>query len=249
MQRACTNGTSAGSASLRRDHFKRLFSFGFALSPWQTANYTEYKSIGKFEGDTFDPRKWQPQTLDRCLPRDARRRCVLGGAARGGVHRRHDPRFGAAGEFSDPQAEQYLVDVLIKRGKRSHESICPRSIPSCPRLDGNGGLTFANAAVDAGVAKAPASYRAAWSSFDNATNESKPIAETTSATAAMQAPAGLPTMPGSFVAIEVAPTKPPTRRGQAAESRSLPTRWRTWKLVGLERVPENVPTNPKTARR
>ena len=42
---------------------RRLFSFGFALSPWQTVKYDEYPSIGKFEGDRFDPRKWRPQTL------------------------------------------------------------------------------------------------------------------------------------------------------------------------------------------
>jgi hypothetical protein len=41
---------------------KRLFSFGFALSPWQTVNYVEKPSIGKFEGDRFDPKAWRPQT-------------------------------------------------------------------------------------------------------------------------------------------------------------------------------------------
>ena len=35
---------------------KRLASFGFALSPWKTAKFTEGPSIGKFEGDRFDPR-------------------------------------------------------------------------------------------------------------------------------------------------------------------------------------------------
>ena len=36
---------------------KRLFSFGFALSPWQTIPYKEYyPSVGKFEGDEFDPK-------------------------------------------------------------------------------------------------------------------------------------------------------------------------------------------------
>ncbi len=41
---------------------KRLFSFGFALSPWQTVHYVERPSIGKFDGDRFDPRTWRPQT-------------------------------------------------------------------------------------------------------------------------------------------------------------------------------------------
>ena len=50
---------------------KRLFSFGFALSPWQTVPYKEYPSIGKFEGDRFDPRRWQPQTMTLGVHRDA----------------------------------------------------------------------------------------------------------------------------------------------------------------------------------
>ena len=85
--------------------------------------------------------------------------------------------------------------------------------------------------------------------FDNTTNESRPIAEPTSSTPEMQGPAGLPTAPGSFVAIEI-----------SADDSAHPT-WRTpirthfrrdgatWKLVGLERLPENLPTGQTTARR
>ncbi len=36
---------------------RRLSRSGFALSPWQTVPYTEYPSIGRFEGDRFDPRR------------------------------------------------------------------------------------------------------------------------------------------------------------------------------------------------
>ena len=230
--------------------WRRLASFGFALSPWQTVDYVEYPSVGKFEGDVFDPRKWRPQTTTVAYleMRDddafwAARRVVAFSdeMIRAAVH---------TGQFSNPDAEKYLADVLIKRKKKIAEAYLPAINPIVePRLDGNGRLTFNNAAVDAGVAKAPASYRASWSSFDNTTNESKPIAETTSATAAMQAPAGLPTMPGSFVAIDISAndTAHPTW------STPIRTHFRrdgaTWKLVGLERLPENVPTNPKTARR
>ena len=140
--------------------------------------------------------------------------------------------------------------MVIKRKKKIAEAYLPAINPIVePRLDGNGRLTFNNAAVDAGVAKPPASYVASWSSFDSTTNESKPIAETTSATAAMQAPAGLPTMPGSFVAIDISandaahPTwKTPIRTHFRRDGA-------TWKLVGLERLPENVGTSPTTARR
>ena len=41
---------------------KRFFTLGFGLSPWQTVDYVEYPSVGKFEGKVFDPRTWRPQT-------------------------------------------------------------------------------------------------------------------------------------------------------------------------------------------
>ncbi len=87
---------------------KRFFSFGFALSPWQTIDYVEYPSIGKFEGDRFDPREWRPQipTPAYVELRDddafwAARRVVAftDDLIRAAVH---------TGEFSDPVAEKYL---------------------------------------------------------------------------------------------------------------------------------------------
>jgi hypothetical protein len=229
---------------------RRLSSFGFALSPWQTVNYIEYPSVGKFEGDVFDPRKWRPQTTTVALleMRDddafwAARRVVAFSdeLIRAAVH---------TGQFSDPAAEKYLADVLIKRRNKIGEIYLPAINPIVdPRLDLNGRLTFSNAAVDAGVAKPPASYRVSWSSFDNTTNESREIAETTSPTPAMQAPAGLPTTPGSFVAIEISVddgAHPTWRTPIRTHFRREGT---TWKLVGLERLPENLSTGPKAARR
>ena len=94
---------------------RRLFSFGFALSPWQTVDYVEYPSIGKFEGDRFDPRTWRPQTPTAAYMelRDddafwaARRVAAFtDDLIRAAVH---------TGQYSDPMAEKYLADVLIKR--------------------------------------------------------------------------------------------------------------------------------------
>src|SRR4030095_193336 len=94
---------------------RRLLSFGFARSPWQKVHYVEYPSIGKFEGDVFDPRTWRPQTPTTAYleMRDddafwaARRVATLSDALiRAAVH---------TGEYSDPVAEKYLADVLIKR--------------------------------------------------------------------------------------------------------------------------------------
>ena len=49
---------------------------------------SEYPAIGRFEGDAFDPETWKPRAPTAAYYRDARRRCVLGGAAGDGVLRR-----------------------------------------------------------------------------------------------------------------------------------------------------------------
>jgi hypothetical protein len=221
--------------------WKRFFSFGFALSPWQTIDYVEYPSTGKFEGDRFDPRNWRPQ-----IPMPAY------------VELRDDDAFWAArrvvaftddliraavhtGEFSDPAAEKYLADTLIKRRDKiaSVYLVAVNPIVS-PRLDANNRLTFENAAVAAGVAKGAATYRASWALFDNATGQTRPLSETQSTTTTIEAPSGLPTAAGSFIEVSISADNPayPTWK------QPIRTHFRRqsdgWKLVGLERLPETL---------
>ena len=218
---------------------KRAFTFGFALSPWQTVPYTEYPSINIFEGDRFDPTTWKPQTpvtayiemrADDAFWAARRVMAFTDDLIRAAVH---------TGQFSDPAAEAHLAAVLIKRRDAIGRAYLPAINPIVdPRLDAAGQLTFENAAVAAGIAEAPAEYHAAWFRFDNATGETQPIGETRSATASMTAPATLSAIAqGGFVEIDL-----------SAESAAHPS-WQQpvrtffrrssggWKLVGLERLP------------
>ena len=228
---------------------RRFFSLGFALSPWQTIRYAKYASIGKFEGDRFDPRAWRPQTPTTAYMemRDddafwaARRIATLSDELiRAAVH---------TGEFSDPAAEQYLGDVLIKRRDTIARTYLTAINPIVdPRLDAIGGLTFGNAAFDAGVATGAPTYRAAWMRFDNATGETTPLAETQGTTTAVDAPRNLPTATGTFIAVDL-----------SADIASYPT-WRRpirtwfrqsgegWTLVGLQRLPETMLPEPASRR-
>jgi hypothetical protein len=228
---------------------KRLFTFGFGLSPWQTVHYVEYPSVGKFEGDVFDPRKWRAQT-PTIAPKELRDDDAFWAARR--VVAFTDDMIRAAvhtGEFSDPAAEKYLGDVVIKRRDKIASIYLTAVNPIVdPRLDGNGRLTFGNAAVAAGVAKDPVTYRASWLLFDNATGTTKPLADTTSETTTVQAPSGLPAASGSFVEVDI-----------AADSAGHPT-WKApvrtyfrrggdgWKLVGLERQPERLTSGNKSSK-
>jgi hypothetical protein len=228
---------------------RRLFSFGFALSPWQKINYVEYPSIGKFEGDVFDPRTWRPQTPTTAYL-EMRDDDAFWAAQR--VAAFSDDMIRAAvhtGEYSDPAAEKYLADVLIKRRDKVTRLYLTAVNPIVnPRLDANGRLTFENAAFAADSSGGAATYRASWFLFDNATGERKSLSETQSRTTSIEAPRGvLPTTAGSFVGADV-----------AVESEGHPT-WRrpvrvyfrrgasAWALVGLERLPESAATTTRVA--
>ena len=222
---------------------KRFFSLGFALSPWQTMPYTEYyPSIGKFEGDRFDPREWRPQTPTTAYA-EARYDDAFWAARR--IAAFSDELIRAAvraGQYSDPKAEKYLGDVLIKRRDTMIRVYLTAVNPIVnPRLDAQGRLTFENAAIAAGVAKGEPTYRASWMLFDNMTGSTKPLSTTESQTTTLDAPAGLPTMPGSYIEVDLSadlqaypawkePIKIHFRRTQQG-----------WTLAGLERLPDTVP--------
>jgi hypothetical protein len=223
--------------------WKRLVSFGFYLQPWQTLPYTPHRSIGRFEGDEFDPTKWKPRVPTAAL-----------------LNARADDNFWAArrvmafsdaliraivktGRYSDPAAESHLADVLIKRRDRIGRAYLTAVNPIVNvALDRSGAVTFGNAAVEAGVAETPkGGYRAQWLVFDNTTGESRPVGTpATAAAGRIEAPAGVPAATGSFVRIDIEAVNPPYPSWTVPVHvyfRRTPERW---KLVGLERMPNDA---------
>jgi len=126
--------------------WRRLVSLGFFLQPWQTIPYTEYPSIGRFEGARFDPVTWKPRVPATALL-NARAGDTFWAARR--VAAFTDALIRAAvraGGYSDPAAEQHLGDALIARRNRIAQAYFPAIDPVIvPAIDGSGRLTFKNA--------------------------------------------------------------------------------------------------------
>ena len=216
---------------------KRMASVGFYTQPWQKAHYKEYPSVGRFEGDQFDPDAWKTRVPVSALLRV-----------------RDDDMFWAArrvmafsdemireivktGQYSDTAAAGYLADVLIKRRNKIGQVYLTRLNPLVDfSLDSSGLLSFSNEPVKFGFAKAPASYAVAWSSFDNKSGTTRLIGETKGPDTRMSAPAGLPSGPDSFILAEVRALDP----SHESWTRPVKVYFRRlgagWKLVGLERA-------------
>jgi hypothetical protein len=216
----------------------RLVTFGFGFGAWQFAPYERNASIGRFEGDDFDPLTWKPRapTTAYFEMRDddafwaARRVMAFSDAAIKAVV--------GTGQFSDPRAASLLAEVLIKRRDRIGAAYLPRVNPIVePTLDASGALTFANAAVDHQVATAPRRYTAVWSAFDNATDAVTRIGDTSADMTRILAPSGLPTAAGAYVRVELSAEHP----DHPSWARPVHLYFRRggsgWALVGLERLP------------
>jgi hypothetical protein len=217
---------------------KRLLSFGFALSPWQTVKYTEGPEIGKFEGDRFDPRTWRGHTPNAAIM-EMRDDDAFWAAQRVGAFSNEMIRaIVHTGEFSDPSAEKSIADIMIKRRDKIVRTYLPAVNPIVtPRLENNQ-LSFENAAVAADVSKAPEGYRASWFQFDNATGSTRPLSETTSATTVIDAPPDLPTVADSFILVQLSADSNEHQAWQRPIHAYFRLDANGWKLVGLERLPD-----------
>jgi hypothetical protein len=217
---------------------RRLWSFGFALSPWQTAQYTVYRSIGRFGVDGFDPRTWKPHTPTLAYlemqPDDAfwaaRRVAAFDDdTIRALVH---------TGEFSDAKAEAHLATILMQRRDIIARAYLPAVNPVVDarlEVSGGGELHFDNAAVRAAAAPAPSAYHATWYQFDNATGQTRLLGETSASGTALAAPRDLSSMAGDFVQIDVAAAADAPAAWQKPVHLFFRRDGGGWTLVGLDR--------------
>jgi hypothetical protein len=150
---------------------KGLVSFGFWRRDWSKVEYPTHPSLGNIEAEFFQPWKWKteyPQpAFDQMDDADAFWAASL-------VSRFTDPMIRAivaTGQLSDPAAERYLGDVIIKRRDKVVRYWISRTNPLdrfAVRLDaGQATLSFENAAERVGAAQPGAGYKVRWASLDN----------------------------------------------------------------------------------
>lgn len=217
--------------------WKRLVSFGFIFRPWQTAEYADVPAIGRFEAAAFDPRAWKPRVPTAAL-RQAQPDDLFWAARRVAAFPDDLIRaIAGVGEYRDPAAAAHLATVLIERKRKIAAAYLPAITPVVnPVLSPDGTLRFANAAVEAGVARPPRLYRVEWARYDNATGAAEPLGDPATLTGTeAERPRTLPGTPGAMVRVRISadsPEHPAWRTPVTAYFRRDASAWR---LIGLER--------------
>jgi hypothetical protein len=152
---------------------KTLATLGLYVRPWILVNYWEgAKSVGRFEGDFFDPIEWRPEypnpAFDNMRADDAFWAARLVSKFSKDAIR----AIVAKAQYSEDGAAEHIVATLIKRRDKVLRAWLTAVNPLVnATLAEDGTLTFENAAVSAGLASKP-SYVLTWSAFDNATASS-----------------------------------------------------------------------------
>lgn len=220
-----------------RETLAGMVGFGLPTRRWMHARYPELDAVGRFEAETFDPEAWKPRlpnpAFERTRPED------LFWAARR-VAAFTDDQIRAAvdsGRYSDPRTAASLVESLIRRRDKIAHSWLNIVNPLVDVvLDARGALTFVNAAVQAGTAREPTSYRVTWFAYDRATGATARLGDqmTDSRRRALTL-RHLPTGADSFVRVDLTAVDPP----HSSWSVPLRTHFRRtpqgWRLVGLDR--------------
>jgi hypothetical protein len=216
--------------------WKRLVSLGFVLRPWQTVRYDTGPAIGRFESAAFDPPAWKPRVpvaaLRNAQPDDlfwaARRVMAFSNEM---IH----ALVGTAG-YAKPEDARQLADILIGRRDKIGMAYLAAVAPLVDfALTADGELSFANAAVQAGVAAPPrGGYEVLWSYFDNATATATPIGEPAVVLGERARAPALRASPGTFVRIRVRAIDAPVA-GWAPVDACFRRTADGWTLVGLDR--------------
>jgi len=221
-----------------RPALKTLATFGLYVRPWILVDYWEgAKSVGRFEGDFFDPIAWRPEypnpAFDNMRADDAFWAARL-------VSRFSNEAIRAIvgkAQYSEPGAADHITATLIKRRDKVLRSwLTPINPLVNAKLDASGMLTFENAAVAAGVATPKASYILTWSAFDNATGSTAGRQEETRATEPRaSAPAAI--LEGArFVRVAVRTAHPDHSAWDAPVSFTFRRIDNGWQTVGVDRT-------------
>lgn len=152
--------------------FKASISLGIWDRSWRYVQYPDYPAIGRFESDFFQPDAWRPEypnpAFERMLPADAFWAVRI-------IHRFSDEMVRAivkTGKLQDLEAEDYLVQTLLKR----RDKIIRHYLPLASPLDGflimqvgdSTYLKFVNLMIEAGISESD-HYEYEWYRFDNLT--------------------------------------------------------------------------------
>jgi hypothetical protein len=217
-----------------------LASFGLWRRPFIAVDAPRHlPAAGNFTSDGFQPARWKPHYPNAAF-RNAQPEDTFWAAR---IVAAFTPeaitRIVQKAQFSDPEVVDHMTGTLLRRRELVLRTWLTGVNPIVnPRVDGNGLFRFDNAAVDAGVTRAPDRYEIAWFRFDNSSGQ-RTYVTTRQVRLTPDGPMPFEQLAGAeYVGVDIS-TVDPAHRGWRPPVRIFLRRGADgWTPVGLERGPE-----------
>lgn len=182
--------------------WRAAVTFGMWSRPWLRVDFPLYPAVGFIEAEYFRPDLWKPEYPNAAFDRlDA----ADGFWAARIVSRFSDEALRNIVEnarISDPDAEAYLTEVLLKRRDKVVAYWITRTNPldalGVRESRGELSLSWDNAAIRVGAAAADPHYVVHWSSFDNHSGEETLLSDSETDASSVPVPAGGWSAPDAF---------------------------------------------------
>jgi len=163
----------------------QFFTVGVLVPPWARAKYPDLPSVGRFEWEKFDAAGWVPEyrnaAFSNRLPDDefwaAKQVMAFTDDAIRAIVR--------TGQYSNPQAEQWIVESLLARRDKIGRAFLSKVLPLDRFAVENGRLLFDDLGVRHRLVSSR-NYTVQWFRFDNESEAKTPLDGETSFTLPQQ---------------------------------------------------------------
>jgi hypothetical protein len=151
-----------------------VFSLGLYVPRWARARFPKIRAVGRFEADVFDAEKWVPEYYNAAfanrLPDDA-----FWAAKQVVAFTDEEIRaLVRTGQYSDPRAEDWIAQCLIKRRDKIGQAFFAQVLPLDRFRVQDGKLVFDELAVKHKFV-ASRDYQVEWFRFDNQSGLKVPL--------------------------------------------------------------------------
>lgn len=215
-------------------------TFGFSTPEYHTITFPDFPSIGRIEADVYEPHEWRNDYPNPAFVRMTTRDAFWAAKILISFTAEELRAIVDTAEFSDLEAADYLHAVIVKRQRKTAAYYFGEINPLDRFQLTADALTFVNLAEFHDFVSPGTTYRAAWSTYDNATDTTTPLGDAVTLTAPR-----LPLPP-------VSATRLPAERFLMADIRSINESHAVWDspvriylrpvdsgfaVVGIEREP------------
>ena len=164
-----------------RHFWKTMATLGAWSRPWLRAENPYYPAVGNIEADYFRPELWRPEYPNSAFVHMDAADAFWAARIVARISDEAAREVVKSGQISNPEAEAYLTEVLLKRRDKVVNAFITLTNPLDGfELSGSGAslaLRWDNAAIRVGAASDDVGYGVRWSSFDNRTGGEAVVSE------------------------------------------------------------------------